>query len=298
MYRVTNNTLYRNSLRDIQSTAEAFARAQQQVSSGKRLQQASDDPSAAATGLRERAEIRAVDRYREANDSVDSRLRVTDTVLSDIVTTITTAQTKAASGRSTVLTPAQREAIALEIEGAKQGIFAAINTSYRGIHLFAGADSTLPPYTMTGSTVSTYQGDANVVKVNISRTASAAVTVAGDSIMQGSASSDVFETLDALATAVRAGDMTGIDSGMAELEQAFTRVTTAQSGVGATLSVLPSERARLDDLRRASDSRRSQAEEISLAEAISEMTRAQQAQEAAIAVAGTNQKTSLLDYLR
>ena len=79
MFRVTSNTLFRNSLRDIQSTAEAFARAQQQVSSGQRLQQASDDPAAATIGLRERAEIRAVDRYREASDSVDSRLRVTDT---------------------------------------------------------------------------------------------------------------------------------------------------------------------------------------------------------------------------
>ena len=298
MYRVTNNTLYRNSLREIQSTAEAFARAQQQVSSGKRLQQTSDDPAAAATGLRERAEIRAVDRYREANDSVDARLRVTDTVLSDIITTLTSAQTKAAAGRSTVLTPEQREALALEIEGAKEGIFAAINTSYRDVYLFAGADNTSPPYTKAGSTISAYGGDANVVQVDISRTATAAVTVAGDSIMQGSAASDVFATLDGLAAAVRAGDMAGIDVATSELAQAFTRVTTAQSGVGATLSALPSEKARLDDMRRASDSRRSQAEEISLAEAISEMTRAQQAQEAAIAVAGTNQKTSLLDYLR
>ena len=51
-------------------------------------------------------------------------------------------------------------------------------------------------------------------------------------------------------------------------------------------------------MRRASDTRRSQAEEISLAEAISEMTRAEQAQRAAIAAAGTTQKVSLMDYLR
>ena len=68
MYRVTHNTLYRNSLRDIQSTAEAFARAQQQVSSGKRLQRASDDPAAAATGLRERAEIRRLRPRRDVGE--------------------------------------------------------------------------------------------------------------------------------------------------------------------------------------------------------------------------------------
>jgi len=298
MFRVTNNTLFRNSLRDIQSTAEAFARAQQQVASGKRLQQASDDPSSAVTGLRERAEINAVDRYREANDSVDSRLRVTDTVLSDIISSITTAQTKAASGRTTVLTAEQREAVALEIDGVKEAIFTAINTSYRGIYLFAGADNTAAPYSKSGATISAYQGDANIVQVDISRTSAAAVTVDGGGLLQGSAAADLFQTLDALATAVRAGNMTGIDAGLTELEEAFNRVTSAQSRVGATLSALPGEKARLDELRRASDTRRSQAEEISLAEAISEMTRAQQAQQAAIAAAGTSQKASLMDYLR
>jgi len=298
MFRVTSNTLFRNSLRDIQSTAEAFARAQQQVSSGQRLQQASDDPAAATIGLRERAEMRAVDRYREANDSVDSRLRVTDTVLSDIISSITTAQTRAASGRTTVLTPEQREAVALEIDGAKEAIFTAINTSYRGIYLFAGSDNTAAPYARSGASISAYQGDANVVQVDVSRTSSAAVTVDGGSLMQGSASSDLFQSLDALAAAVRAGNMTAIDSGLGELEQAFNRATSAQSRVGATLSALPAEKARLDELRRASDSRRSQAEEISLAEAISEMSRAEQAQKVAIAAAGTSQKASLMDYLR
>jgi flagellar hook-associated protein 3 FlgL len=298
MFRVTNNTLFRNSLRDIQSTAEAFAKAQQQVASGKRLQQASDDPSSAVTGLRERAEINAVDRYREANDSVDSRLRVADTVLSDVISSITAAQTKAASGRTTVLTAEQREAVALEIEGIREAIFTAVNTSYRGIYLFAGADNTTPPYVKSGSTISAYQGDANVVEVDVSRTSSAAVTVDGGSVLQGSSASDLFQTLDGLAAAVRSGDMTGIDAGLAELGEAFNRVTSAQSRVGATLSALPGEKARLDELRRASDTRRSQAEEISLAEAISEMSRAQQAQQAAIAAAGTSQKASLMDYLR
>jgi flagellar hook-associated protein 3 FlgL len=268
------------------------------VSSGKRLQNASDDPSAAATGLRERNEIRSVDRYREANDSVDSRLHVVDSVLTDVIKSVTTAQTRGASGRSTILSAEQREAIALEIEGVKEAIYTAVNTSYRGIYLFAGADNTAAPYTKTGTTISAYQGDANVVSVDTSRTSAAAVTIDGGSMLQGGAAQDLFQSLDALATAVRAGDMSGIDTQLTALDQAFNRVTAVQSRVGATLSALPAEKARLDELRRASDTRRSQAEEISLAEAISEMSRAQQAQQAAIAATGTNQKTTLLDYLR
>ncbi|MCC6163532.1 MAG: hypothetical protein IT182_09305 [Acidobacteria bacterium] len=298
MLRVTENTIYRNSLRDIQNTATAFAKARQQAGSGMRYQQASDNPAAAAIAMRERAEINALDRYRDANDSVDSRLRVTDAVLSDMISSITRAQTQGAAGRSTVLSSAQREAIALEIEGARDALFTAVNTSYRGVHLFSGAASTTAPYTKTGATVSAYQGDANVVQVDISRSSAAAVTVDGSSVMQGSAANDLFQTLDALAAAVRTGDMTGIDGAITELGGAFDRAVSAQSRVGATLSALPTEKARLDEMRNASNTRRASAEEINLAEAISEMTRAQQAQEVAIAAAGTTQRSTLMDYLR
>ena len=35
----------------------------------------------------------------------------------------------------------QRAALALEIDGAKEAVFTAVNTSYRGIYLFGGADN-------------------------------------------------------------------------------------------------------------------------------------------------------------
>lgn len=298
MLRVTFNTLFRNTLQDVQRTASEFARAQQQVSSGKRLQAPSDDPSAAAAGLRERDEIRALDRYRGATDSVESRLQVVDTVLSDVVRSIEVAQIRGAAGRSTILTAEQREALALEVEGTREAVFTAVNTSYRSMYLFAGAGATAPPYTKVGTAVSAYQGDSTVVSVDLSRTSSAAVSVDGGAMLQGAAADDLFGTLDDLAAAIRAGDMPGVDAGLSALDAAFERVTHVQSGVGATLNALTSERGRLDQLRRASDTRRSQAEEVSLAEAISDMTRAQQAQQAAIAAAGTNQRLTLLDYLR
>ena len=48
-------------------------------------------------------------------DSVESRLTVVDTVLSDVIRQITNAQSRAAAGRSSILTPTQRTAIAGEI---------------------------------------------------------------------------------------------------------------------------------------------------------------------------------------
>lgn len=296
--RTTFNAVFRNTIRDVQRTAADYARAQQVASSGVKLQRPSDNPSDAASALDARAETRSLDRYRKATDSVESRLLVVDTVLSDVVRSITTAQTRAVAGRSTILTPEQREAIALEVEGVREAIFTAVNTSYRGIHVFSGASTTTPPYTKVGAAVSAYQGDGTVVSIDVSRTSAVAVTLDGGAMLQGAASQDLFATLDALAADIRAGDMSGIDVRVGELDDAFSRVTQAQSRVGASLSALPSEQQRLDQLRRASETRRSEAEEANLASALSEMSRAQQAYQAAIQATGATQRLTLLDYLQ
>lgn len=296
--RTTFNTLFRNTLRDVQRTAADFARAQQVTSSGLRLQRPSDNPTDAATALGARAEVRALDRYRTAADSVESRLMVVDTVLSDVIRSITTAQTRAAAGRNTILTQEQREALALEVEGVREAVFTAVTTSYRGMFVFSGSNTTAAPYTKVGAAVSAYQGDATIVSVDVSRTAAVAVTLDAGAMLQGTASQDVFASLDQLADDIRTGDMAGIDARLGELDDAFNRVTQAQSRVGATLSALPTELERLGQLRRASDTRRAGAEEANLAEAISEMTRAKQAYEAAIAATGTTQRLTLLDYLQ
>ena len=72
--RVTFQSVFRNSLFDINRTAEDTARRQQQVSSGKRITVASEDPSAMSTAITEKAEVATVDHYIKATDSVESRL--------------------------------------------------------------------------------------------------------------------------------------------------------------------------------------------------------------------------------
>jgi len=64
---------------DLEAAASELTKRQREVSSGKRMQAPSDDPSAWAAGVRERGEISAVDQYVRAADSATSRLTVADT---------------------------------------------------------------------------------------------------------------------------------------------------------------------------------------------------------------------------
>jgi flagellin-like hook-associated protein FlgL len=97
---------------------------------------------------------------------------------------------------------------------------------------------------------------------------------------------------------VQAGNMTGIDSALTEVNAAHDRVTTVQSQVGTDMASLAEDRGRLDELRRAADSRRSKFEDANMPEAISGMTESSQAYNAALGALARAGQLSLLDYLK
>jgi flagellar hook-associated protein 3 FlgL len=295
--RVTFSSTFRNGLLDVNDAAERLHTRTREVSSGKRIQVPSDDPSSMASAINEHSEMGVLDQYVRRNDSVEARLTIADSALSDIIKQITIAQGKGAAGRNTVLNPTQRQAIAGEIRGTRDAILRGINTSYNGIYLFSGGQSSTPAYA-AGPPISAYQGDAQAMSLDVTRGRAVQATFNGQAILQGSAASDVFQTLTDLADAVENGNMSAIDTGLAELQQHFDRANTAQSRLGIDLASLADDRARTQELRRAADKRRSQLEDANLAESISGMQQADQAHRAALQALSTAGRLSLMDYLK
>ncbi len=296
--RITFNTQFRDTMRNLAEAADAVVEAQRQVSSGKRVERASDDPAAAAGGLANRAELATVMRYEKAADSVYSRLTVIDTVLSDVVSKLTAAQSAVMSAQGSVATPAQREAAAQDLEGIRSAIVDDFNTSFGGAFLFAGARSTAAPYTVAADgTVSAYAGSTAEVEVDINRQSAVSVVLSGDTIAQGSATSDVFQVLTDAIAAVRAGDTDALNVAIGGLKDAFARATTAQSRVGSDMRSIDGEKVRLEEMRIAAMSRMSHFEDANMAEAVSSMTRADTAYQAALGAIASANRLSLLDYL-
>jgi flagellar hook-associated protein 3 FlgL len=297
--RVTFSSAFRNGLRDINQSAEELARRQREVSSLQRMQLPSDDPAAMSAAIGERTEMRVFDQYLRATDSVDSRLNVLDSALSDILRNLTAAQSTAAATRTSFLTQEQREAYALQLGGIRDAILSDLSIEFRDTFVFSGTASDTAPYRKdaTGA-VQSYAGDHQQMAIDIDRSRSVDVTVDGSAIAQGSDAVDLFEVFDDLIDAVRNGNDSAIDAGMAALDRAFSRTTNVQSQVGNALHTLEDHRLRLGDMRRASDARRSKREDANLAEAISGMQQADAAHQAAIGAVAATSRLSLFDYLK
>jgi flagellar hook-associated protein 3 FlgL len=297
--RLTFSAMHRNAQDGIESASTRLMEFQRQVSTGKRIEKPSDDPSATLGAIGEHSETAAIDQYARTTDTLGSRLAVVDTVLSDLILQLERAQVASASARGSSKTQGQREAAATELEGLRDTIFSDMTTAFNGAYLFSGTNSTVPPYSRPpGGPVSAYAGSASEMLVDVDQQRAVKMAFNGQFLTQGSDAQDIFVEFDNLIAAVRAGDDAAIDAGMNALERMFTRVSTAQGRVGADLRTIDEQKLRLDELKRSSAKRLSALEDTNMAEAITGMAQADAAYRAALGAASTVTRQSLMDYLR
>src|SRR5690349_69981 len=119
--------MYREAGAGIETATERLTEFQRQVSTGKRLEKPSDDPSGTMTAITEHAGLATVEQYTRAATSVGSKLTVIDTLLSDMVEKLTSASTAVTSARGTEQTQAQREAAAQQLESVKASLLDNFN---------------------------------------------------------------------------------------------------------------------------------------------------------------------------
>jgi flagellar hook-associated protein 3 FlgL len=220
-----------------------------------------------------------------------------DTMLSDIVDKITEAQVTVTSVRGTTAGQNARDAAAARLQGLRDSLADDINTTFRGRYLFSGAEVQTEPYALVGG-VWTYQGDNTAVTVDVGQNRSVRTTLDGQAIFQGSDPTDLLSTLDGLVTAAQTGNQTALTNGMDALQRAFDRASRAQNQIGADQHGVDEELERLRTFKVVNATAVSKDEDADLVEAISELTKADQAYRAALGAIGTTQKISLLDYLR
>jgi flagellar hook-associated protein 3 FlgL len=286
----------RDGVPAIDAATTAMAQAQLQAATGKRMQSIADDPSAASRAVGEHAELGLIDSYTSTATAVSSRQSAADSTLSDLINQLTAALTTATGAQGSTATQQTRDAAADALTGIRDAIATDVNSTYQGTSLFAGSKVTQPAYAQIAG-VWTYLGDNSPVKVSVNAGQQVAETWDGQAILQGSASTDVLTALDTLATAVRNADQPGITQGITDLQAAFSRATQAQNALGADENSVSNATSRLTTLRLATDTRRSQDEDVNMADAIARMNQAQTAYRAALGAVAATGQLSLFDYL-
>jgi flagellar hook-associated protein 3 FlgL len=296
--RLTFAATMRDTYEGIQSAAERMIKYQRQVSTGIRVQQPSDDPSATATVIAEKAAKASYEQYTQAGDSAQSRLAVADTLLSDIIDKLSAARSTILSVQGSETTPAQRENGAQELASLRDAILEDLTTSFRGTYLFGGAAGTVRPFSKDNAgLVQPYAGSIREVTVDIDRNRPVTVGFNGDDIARSNDPTGLFAAFESAMAAARSGDADALGVASNQLQSAYDRATQTQSSVGTNLRAIADHTTRLEDAGRASTARVSSLEEANMAEAISGLSQSETAYNAALGAAARTTRRSLFDYI-
>ena len=180
--------------------------ATQQLSTGRNVNQLSDNPAAVAALVGNHNQARQDDQFLQNISSLQSRLQVSDSALSNVVTALNRALSIGTEGANGTLNTADRQAVATEVQGLTSQLLSLANTTYQGTYLFSGTAVATQPFTLnTATNAVTYGGNANTTSVQISTGNSINTSVPGSQLFTNAAGS-AFGALQDLYTSLISGN--------------------------------------------------------------------------------------------
>ena len=208
--------------------------ATEQLASGRRVNQISDDPSAVATLVGNHNQAGQDDQFLQNLSTLHTRFQVADSTLSSVVEVLTRAIAIGTEGANGTLSAADRQAIAGEVQGLQSQLVGLANTSYQGTYLFAGTAVTTLPFTLNTTTGAvSYNGNAGVASVQLSNGNSINSNLPGTQLFQNT-SGDAFAALQNLNTALLSGN--NIGAAVGQLGTALSQISTQRVFYGNNLN--------------------------------------------------------------
>ncbi|HTY92880.1 MAG TPA: flagellar hook-associated protein FlgL [Steroidobacteraceae bacterium] len=152
----------------MQTLEAAIARTQQQLSTGKKLQTAADNPVGMAQVNELNAQLSASQQYVANGNTATANLQLEAQSLTGATNTLQSARDLAVEANNSALTATQRQDIATQLQQQLQDLIATANQkNAAGDYLFAGNAAQTLPFAQSAAGVA-YSGSGQVNQIQIS----------------------------------------------------------------------------------------------------------------------------------
>ncbi|VXC54023.1 Flagellar hook-associated protein 3 [Burkholderia sp. 8Y] len=182
--RISSSQYFNLNVASMSNQQSTLASMYQQISSGKRIMTASDDPLGAAQAVQLTMQSNALTQYGTNQTTALSSLQQEDSTLSNASGVLQSIQTKLVQAGDGSLSDADRTSVANAIQGYRDQLLNIANTTDSdGNYIFSGLKGGTQPYSNNASGVGvTYSGDAGQRSVQINAGRSIPVGDPGQSI--------------------------------------------------------------------------------------------------------------------
>jgi flagellar hook-associated protein 3 FlgL len=297
--RITNQMTTQQVLSNINAAQNRLDVTQEELSSGKKLSQPSDDPYGASEAVQLNGQLSQLGDYSDQVTDGTAWTQASDTALQSIqneVQRVRELVVEAANGSNS---QSNLSAINSEVTQLTASIKQDANAQYNGQYIFSGSATTTAPYT---SSSDAYQGNAGAVNRTIGPGTSVQVNADVSSVLGSGASAGDGKLLNVLSnisadltsgntTALSTTDLSGLDSNISTLEQ-------VQATVGSTEDRLQLAATRISSLQTSGTSQLSGVQDADYATTMTDFTNEEAAFTAALKASANIVQSSLMDFLQ
>ena len=137
--RITNQMVSGNSLRNLQKSMRSADEKTQQMTSGKKIQQASEDPVIAIRALKLRTTVNQLEQYKGKNiPDANSWYQLTTTSLDNITERLKNLESYCVQGANDTFNSENRSDIIDVLKQFKDAVSSEGNSTYAGRYIFSG----------------------------------------------------------------------------------------------------------------------------------------------------------------
>ncbi|MCA0170580.1 flagellar hook-associated protein FlgL [Bacillus sp. RAR_GA_16] len=290
--RITQQMLSSNTTSQLQQNLSRYEKANEQVSTGKRINRPSDDPIGVQKSLKLASQLADNEQYERNTDYALSWMETTDQALNSISNALQRANELGLQASNGTNSPEDQQTIAKEVEQLRAEIQDIANTKFDGKYIFNG-QKTDQPIQVAANGDLTYNNQSITQRMSSSNTIEMNVT---GEVFDGSV--NLFKALDQLSGALVNGDQDGISSALEKVETGKEQVLNSWTTLGAKQSRVEGMNQRLKEENLSLQTLVSKNDEVDFAEAIMKLKTEESVYQASLAASAKIIQPSLLDFLR
>jgi len=289
-------------LSNLDRIQQAVAAANEQVSSGKKINVASDAPDQVGSLLQLRAELAHNGQIQTNLSSAQADASAADSAIGSAITMMDQALTLGEQGANSTQTADILQNLAQQVEAIQEQMVACSQTQVQGRFIFSGDQMNSPPYTFDSTLLATdpvVQQSAAPATYRVEDPAggSFAAAQSAQQIFDATGSGNVFTALNNLRLALQSGDPTAVANAIDPIKQASTYLNTMQAFYGGVENRIQNANDYAANLDTQLRTRISQTEDADAVSAAMKLTQSSTQLQAALQMQGKMPHSSLFDYL-
>ena len=302
--RISTPLAFERAIEGMNDRQSALVRTQQELSTGKKLLQAGDDPMGAAEAERTRSQIRRVEIQQRMNDFAKNMLGQADATLAQVNEVLQSLREGFVQAANGSLSTSDRALLARQFQGYRDELLVLANRADgAGGFVFGGQGSTSAPFTTSGTIQ--YTATAGEQQVGLD-TNSPTMLDGRENFMNvptASGPQSIFAVLDSAisvlsnVSATSPAQQTAATTALQGVDEMLDKVQMTRTEVGENLKSIESRGQLAEDSSIEMKSRLSQLVDLDVAKAMSDFSTNQTALQAAMKSYTEIAKMSLFSYI-